>query len=49
MDGLSLSAWFVLILGFVICFGGAFWCVLIMMGKEPDHEKYMLIQRVLNR
>lgn len=36
MDGLSFSAWVVLILGFVICFGGAFYCLLLMWGKQPE-------------
>jgi hypothetical protein len=36
MDGLSFSSWIILILGFVICFGGAFYCLLIIWGKEPE-------------
>lgn len=36
MDGLSFSSWIILILGFVICFGGAFYCLLIVWGKRPE-------------
>lgn len=36
MDGLSFSSWIILILGFIICFGGAFYCLLIIWGKQPE-------------
>lgn len=36
MDGLSLSSWIILFLGFFICFGGALYSLLIAMGKRPE-------------
>ncbi len=42
MDGLSFSSWIILILGFVICFGGAFYCLLIVIGKQPERIFEML-------
>ena len=35
MGDLSLSAWIVMILCYVICFGGAFYCLLLAWGKDP--------------
>lgn len=35
MGDLSLSAWIVMILCYVICFGGAFYCLLLSWGKDP--------------
>jgi len=42
MGGLSFSSWIILILGFIICFGGAFYCLLIIWGKDPNRFLEML-------
>lgn len=42
MDGLSFSSWVILVLGFIICFGGAFYCLLIIWGKNPNRLFEML-------